>query len=262
MSGSKIFAQGAVLLAYLMVIMALLISASTTLTQMVRLYQAQAWVLTVVVLLTSLEAGGIRVAVAALALLPATLAVVVPPLLARASLIRVPVRPARPAGRGTAGLRARGATLRRSLRDQRVSAELIWLQHGGSRLRGGQSAAVDMLLIATAVLVAYRLIRGVGGVNIDEVVPSLAVTFALVLQGLFTMGNKRDIIAQVVGLLVIEHGLFLAAVRLAPSELVYLFVLGLFFYVLVTLTILLWILPELHRASKSIEVDDHNRLKG
>jgi hydrogenase-4 membrane subunit HyfE len=240
MPGATVIPQVAVLLSYLTVIMALLISASSTLKQMVQLYQAQAWLLTVVVLLTSLEPGRIQVAVAALALLPAALAVLVPPLLARASVTRV----------------------RRTLRGQLASVELIWLQHGSSRLRGGQSAAVDMLLIATAVLVAYRLVRGVGGIDADDVVPNLAVTIALVLQGLFTMGNKRDIIAQVIGLLVIEHGLFLAAVRVAPSELAFLFVLSLFFYVLVTLVILLWILPQLHRASRSIEVSDHSRLKG
>jgi hydrogenase-4 membrane subunit HyfE len=227
--------QIAVLLSYLILIMALMISASSTLKRMVTWYRAQSLVLTVVVLLTGLESGRIQGAVAALALLPATLAVVVPPLLRRVALTRE---------RGT---------------------DLIWLQHGGSRLRGGQSAAVDMLLIGTAVLVANRVFRGVGGVDagVDSgVVSSLAVTIALVLQGLFTMGNKRDIIAQVIGLLVIEHGLFLAAVRVAPSALAFLFVLSLFFYLLVTLTILFWILPELYRASRSIEVEDHTRLRG
>jgi hydrogenase-4 membrane subunit HyfE len=266
MPADELIPQVAVLLSYLMVVMALLISASSTLTQMVWLYRAQAWLLTVVVLLTSLEEGRVRAAVAALALLPVALAVLVPPLLGRASVTRI--RPGRPAGRGPAQeLLARGSSLRNSLRDQPASAELVWLQHGRSRLRGGQAAAVDMLLIAAAVLVAYRLIRGDGGADAGEVelggvVPSLAVTIALVLQGLFTMSNKRDIIAQVIGLLVIEHGLFLAAVRVAPPSLAFLFVLSLFCYLLITLTILLWILPELHRASGSIEVHDHSRLKG
>lgn len=260
MIGGDLIPQVAPLLSYLMVVMALAISASTTLKQMVKLYQAQAWVLTAVVLLSSVELEHTQVAVALLALLPATLAVVVPPLLGRASLTHAP--PAGWSGGGQAGLRARAAALRKSLRDPPLRAELIWLQHGDSRLRGGLSAGVDMLLIATAVLVAYRLIRGPGGVVVSNVGPSLAVSIALVLQGLFTMGNKRDIIAQVIGLLVIEHGLFLAAVRVAPPPLAFLFVLSLFFYVLVTLTILLWILPELHRASMSIEVVDHSELKG
>jgi len=262
MPGSGLIQQLVILLSYLMVIMALLISASTTLKQMVKLYQAQSWVLTFVVLLTSLEPGQFRLAVALLALLPATLAVAVAPLLGRASLIRALPDDQRNPGRS--GLRARAAELRDSLRNAPARADLIWLQHGHSRLRRGPSAAIDMMLIATAVLVAYRLARGVEGkLALDsEVVPSLAVTIALLLQGLFTMSNKRDIIAQVIGLLVIEHGLFLAAVRIAPSALAFLFVASLFFYVLVTLTILLWILPELHRASASIEVIDNSRLSG
>lgn len=260
MSAEQLVPQVAVLLSYLLVIMALAISASSTLKQMVTLYRAQSWVLTVVVLLTSVdpEEGVVRAVVASLAVLPAALAVVVPPLLARASLWRQPARV--PGDRS--GPRLSLATLRRSLRDPLTNADLIWLQHGNSRLRGGQSASVDMLLIAAAVLVAFQLVRGAEGIEVGAVVPSLAVSIALVLQGLFTMANKRDIIAQVVGLLVIEHGLFLAAVRVAPPELAFLFVLSLFFYVLVTLTILLWILPELHRASKSIEVIDHSQLKG
>jgi hydrogenase-4 membrane subunit HyfE len=268
MDGFDGIKEVAFLLSYLMVIMALAISASTTLKQMVKLYQAQAWVLTIVVLVTSLEPGGVRMAVASLALLPAALAALVPPLLRRASLTQL--RPASAPGRGRSGPRAWVAAWRGGLRDLSGHADLTWLQHGKSRLRGGMSAAIEMLLIAVAVLVAYRLIRGVGGIEVGAVEDSeardlgrnLAVSIALVLQGLFTMANKRDIIAQVVGLLVIEHGLFVAAVRVAPSDLAFLFVLSLFFYVLVTLTILLWILPELHRASMSIEVTDHSRLKG
>lgn len=252
--------QVATLLSYLMVIMALAISASTTLKGMLKLYQAQAWVLTFVVLLTSLGPDRRQLAVTLLALLPATLAIVVPPLLGRASLD--PPEPRERSAGPRPGLRARMTSLRASLRDAPARAELIWLQHGSSRLTGGLSAVIDMMLIAAAVLVANRLVRGVSGTMAVDVVPSLAVSIALLLQGLFTMSNKRDIIAQVIGLLVIEHGLFLVAVRVAPPGLAVLFIWSLYFYVLVTLTILLWILPELHSAARSIEVSDNSRLKG
>lgn len=76
------------------------------------------------------------------------------------------------------------------------------------------------------------------------------------------MINKRDVIAQIVGLLVIDHGLLTAAVLLAPSQLAPTFVLALLFYVLVTLTILVWILPALNRSSQSIEVGDNTLLRG
>jgi hydrogenase-4 membrane subunit HyfE len=253
MPRTEVVKQIAILLSYLMIIMALAISASATIKQMVRLYQAQAWVLTFVVLLTSLEPNQTRAALALLAILPATLAVVVPSLLGRASL--VPTRASNPDGEQPPGLRTR-------LWRTPARADLIWLQHGRSRLPAGLSAIIDLVLIGMAQLVAYRLAFGKGGTVPTDVVPSLAVAIALLLQGLFTMSNKRDIIAQIIGLLVIEHGLFLAAVRVAPPQLAFIFVLSLFFYVLVTLTILLWILPELHRASTSIEVTDNRRLAG
>jgi hydrogenase-4 membrane subunit HyfE len=122
---------------------------------------------------------------------------------------------------------------------------------------------VEIILIVTAFLVTYRLAGSVGEAAFGgDATSSLAVSIALLLQGLFTMSNKRDIIAQVIGLLVMEHGLFVVAVRVAPSALASLFVISLFCYVLVTLTILVWILPALHRASKSVYLDDNSHLKG
>ena len=65
------------------------------------------------------------------------------------------------------------------------------------------------------------------------------------------------------GLLVMEHGLFLAAVKVIASPSVAIqFVISLFLYIIITLTILLFLLPELHRISGSIEVKDQQQLKG
>jgi hydrogenase-4 membrane subunit HyfE len=250
--------QAATLLSYLMVVLALAISAAGTLKQMIRLYRWQAWLLAVVVLLTAVGPGPPGFAVAFLALIPVAMALSIRPLLARASLAEGPPGPLPVAGRP-----ARLASLRASLREAPGRAELIWLQHGGSRLPGGLSAAVDLVLIATAFLVASRLAPSVqqtaaGG----DATPSLATSIALLLQGLFTMSAKRDIVAQVIGLLVMEHGLFLAAVRVAPPALAPMLVVSLFCYVLVTLTILLLILPALHRASRSIHLTDNRHLRG
>jgi hydrogenase-4 membrane subunit HyfE len=246
--------QFAVALSYLLIIIALGISATKTLKLMVPLYQIQAVVLTSVVLITAFEPGHSLLALGLLAILPLALAVMVPPLLARATLDATRKR----SGEYNAGaghLRRLKAAHRRALKD----VELTWLQHGGSRLPVSLSAAIDMFLIGTAVLVAYRLS---GGGSNAAVVPSLAASIALLLQGLFTMINKNDIVSQIIGLLVVDHGLFLAAVRVAPPALTYLFVLSLFLYMLVTLVILLWILPGLHRTSASIEVAGNAELKG
>jgi|HubBroStandDraft_1064217.scaffolds.fasta_scaffold104241_2 hydrogenase-4 membrane subunit HyfE len=251
---SSLLNQSALVMSYLLVIIALWISATRTLTSMVRLYQAQALVLTVVVLITAFEPGRRLLALGLVAILPFTLAVIVPPLLARATFDSTSSRsPAH--GSGAVGLRGIRAAQRQALDE----AELTWLQHGGSRLPVSLSTAIDMFLIAVAVLVAYRLS---GGAETTSVAPSLAVSIALLLQGLFTMINKNDIVSQIIGLLVVDQGLFLAAVRVAPAALAVFFVLSLFLYVLVTLTILLWVLPGLHRTSASIEVAGNAELRG
>jgi hydrogenase-4 membrane subunit HyfE len=253
MSG-QLLDQFAVAMSYLLIIIALGISATRTLKFMIPLYQIQALVLTSVVLITAFEPGRTLLALGLFAILPLALAVTVPTLLARATLGATIAR----SGEYDAGvgqLRRWKAVHRRMLKE----VELIWLQNGGSRLPVSLSAAIDMFLIATAVLVAYRLF---GGGSVAAVVPSLAASIALLLQGLFTMINKNDIISQIIGLLIVDHGLFLAAVRVAPPALAYLFVLSLFLYMLVTLVILLWILPGLHRTSSTIEIVGNAELKG
>jgi hydrogenase-4 membrane subunit HyfE len=242
--------ETAVAMSYLLIIIALWISATRTLTNMVRLYQVQALVLTIVVLITALEPHHRQLALGLVAILPLMLAVIVPRLLARATLDTGRSRP----GEYDAGARwpyGQKAVQRRALRQ----AEMIWLRHGGSRLAVSLSAAIDMFLIATAVLVAYRL-------PVGKAAASLAVAIALLLQGLFTMINKNDIISQIIGLLVVDQGLFVAAVRVAPVTLADQFVGSLFLYVLVTLIILLWVLPGLHRTSSSIEVVGNAELRG
>ena len=251
---SLLLEQFAVLGSYLLIIIALVISAATTLKHMVRLYQAQAGALTIIVILTALEPNRNPTALGLLALLPATLALIVPYLLARASL--------GPGWRNRGAVRDAWHRRVTAQRLARAAAETIWLQKGKSRLPGSMSAVIDMSLIAIAVLVGYRLVHAVTPTLAPAIVPSLAVSIALLLQGLFTMINKKDIIGQIIGLLVVEHGLFLAAVRVAPPALAPLFVLSLFFYMLVTLTILLWILPQLYRLSHSLEVGGNAELKG
>lgn len=253
MSG-QLLDQSAVVMSYFLIIIALWISATRTLTLMVRLYQTQALVLTSVVLITAFEPGRKLLALGLVAILPVALAVIVPPLLARATLDATIAR-SDEYNDGEGRLRRWTAAQRRALNE----AKQMWLRHGGSRLPVSLSAAMDMFLIATAVLVAYRLS---GGESAAKVTPSLAASIALLLQGLFTMINKNDIVSQIIGLLVVDSGLFLAAVRVAPPALAYLFVLSLFLYMLVTLTILLWVLPGLHHTSSSIEVVGNAKLKG
>lgn len=85
----------------------------------------------------------------------------------------------------------------------------------------------------------------------------LMISLTLYLVGLYNMIIKRDIISQVIGLLIMDHGLYLAVVKIVkiPTP-AYYFVLGLVFYTLITLTILILVLPELRRRTNSINLDE------
>jgi hydrogenase-4 membrane subunit HyfE len=248
---SSLLDQSALVLSYLLIVIALGISAARTLTIMVWLYQTQALVLTGVVLMTAFELGRTVVPLGLVAILPFTLAVIVPPLLARVTPDVAVLQPAE--HQVGAWLRHLAAGQRRTLKE----ARLVWLRYGQSRLPMTKSAAIDIFLIATALLAAYRLY----GPHAALVVAGLAASIALLLQGMFTMINKKDIVSQIIGLLVVDHGLFLAAVRVAPRALAGFFVISLFLYVLVTLIILLWVLPGLRRTS-SFDVAGNRLLKG
>ena len=116
-----------------------------------------------------------------------------------------------------------------------------------------------LALVTGTYLVAFR-IEPVSAQGIDQF--SLVISLGLLLLGMLAMGAQRNLIAQVMGLLVAEHGLFLAVVRLVPLRTLTAFILSLFLYILLTLMILLVILPGLHRASGSIHVHDQRELRG
>lgn len=118
---------------------------------------------------------------------------------------------------------------------------------------------------ATLILTMLIYTGGFFVLNIDAVPhqQSLAVAVSLLLLGIFTMINRQDLISQVIGLLVMDHGLFLAAVRVIYwRSLIPVFVISLMLYILITLVILVVLLPELHELSSTIEVGEQNQLRG
>jgi hydrogenase-4 membrane subunit HyfE len=77
------------------------------------------------------------------------------------------------------------------------------------------------------------------------------------------MISQRDLISQILGLLVMDHGLFLATVWVTTlPSLIPTFIISLFLYILITLVILMILLPELHAQSKTINVAEQNELQG
>jgi hydrogenase-4 membrane subunit HyfE len=82
---------------------------------------------------------------------------------------------------------------------------------------------------------------------IDETL-GLTVSLSLHLVGLYIMTAKRDLISQTVGLLVMDHGLYLTIVKIVAVPVPALsFVIGLWFYTVITFVILVFMVPQIQR---------------
>lgn len=240
-----------------MVLIALGIISVGAIQQMIRLYQVQSLILALLTGLIAFEASGNTRAllIAFAVLIPGMLAYIIEPLLAQATVPReMPwtERLSHPF------LRLFSRWYREEASNAIREALPVWLEHGLSPRRQRISAAVSLLLTAIAYIVAFNLLRT------DPIrARGLAVSMTLLMLGMFTMINRQDLISQIMGLLVMDHGLFLATVRvIAPPALISTFVVSLFLYILITLVILAILLPELHEKSATIEVSDQKELQG
>lgn len=141
-----------------------------------------------------------------------------------------------------------------------TNAKQVWLSHQtqSTRQPGWQQITAMLLLVSLAFLIAFRILD----ISIQI---GLAVSLALHLVGLYTMITREDIISQVVGLLVMDHGLYLAVVKIVDIQVAGIFVLGLYFYTLITLFILFFLLPTVREKTASIDlstITDSSKLKG
>lgn len=253
------------ILAFTMLLMALGISSAKTVKQMIQFYQTQSVILAVVTLLTAVEpdpVSGIpfaRLNIAYLMFVPLLLFVTVEVLLARAT---VP-DPSNQLSSATPTGWKRIYYWLRELRELPRQANPIWLEHGAPRRNQIHSLAFNLVLTIIAYIIASRLVGGSQPTQVGIDPHSLAVSIALLLVGLFTMSRKQDIISQIMGLLVMEHGMFLAAIKVITFPgLALIFVISLFLYIIITLTILVYLLPELHHTSGTIDIEDQQQLKG
>jgi len=242
---------------------AFVISASVTIGQMVRLYQLQAGLVAVIALLMAINTQSLNTPVVIVASLPILLALLIPLFLGRATLAQAGETAE---NKEPLEIPEWGARLRAFLTDLGQSprkAALTWLQHGQTCLAPILSVGVDLFLTIFAFVVAISLSKPTMQEDPTNSVVSVAVPLALMLMGIFITINRRDIIAQIIGLLVMEHGLYLATVRILDiPDLALIFAFSLVFYIFITLAIFVWLLPELHRTSSTIELNEQQQLKG
>ncbi len=112
------------------------------------------------------------------------------------------------------------------------------------------------------IIIAYFVAARVVGSNEVRSVNGLGASLALLFIGLFIMLNAYDILSQTMGLLIMENGLFLAAVIVITNpNLIIAFLFSMFAAYTITLAILIIILPQLRRSSRSIYVKDQKVLK-
>jgi hydrogenase-4 component E len=73
----------------------------------------------------------------------------------------------------------------------------------------------SLLICGVLVILAFSITRPLGGLGGLPANDSLAIALAIVLIGFFTMIARKKAVTQVVGFLVVENGLFLAATAAA-----------------------------------------------
>lgn len=232
-----------------LLVTALMITVSASVNRVIATYRLQSWLLAAVTGLAALtelirqqRLAIFIVFVGMVVLLPVALAIGIRPLLIRATARTEP-------GRLVPSAAAQ------------ADAERVWRDSSETAV---VTRSVDVIaflgVMAIAFLAASRLAqepaRQIG----------LLVSLALPFAGLYNMLAKRDIISQIIGLLVMDHGLYLAVVKVVeiPTPAIY-FVISLYFYTLITMAILLFMLPQVRRVTGQIDLDEiarQSELKG
>jgi hydrogenase-4 membrane subunit HyfE len=272
----------------IIVLIALGIISVNAIRQMIRFYQIQSIILALITIVIALEVSTTNLStslslIAFAVVIPAMLAYIIEPLLAQATVPHeMPLykRFLHPfirhiswftgIGLGYLGIEhgeesSSDSVFRlfgyKYIRDETHSvqeATPVWLEHGLPTGRQRGSIVISLLLTAAAYTTSFSFLGPA-----SPRVMGLAVSMTLLLLGIFTMITRHDLISQIMGLLVMDHGLFLATVRVIPyPTLIPWFIFSLFLYILITLVILVILLPELHERSDTIEVSDQSQLRG
>ena len=119
------------------------------------------------------------------------------------------------------------------------------------------SLLVCVLLTLLAFFVSPAVVAP--GTFLNE--PPLAISIAMVLIGLFILSSRRHAVAQVIGLLTIENGLFSGAIAIAYGmPLIVEF--GILFDILIAVIVMSLLVTLIHRELISADTADLRRLKG
>jgi len=136
-------------------------------------------------------------------------------------------------------------------------AEKLWRQADFRREKeaSGRTMLFYVLLALFAFIIVFRSLPLSGAMQQTQRI-GVAVAITLQLSGLYTMLAKKDMISQVIGLLMMDHGMYLAMVRLAPfPHPGAAFLWALYFYTALTLLLLFFLVPHLGKLTGSADLD-------
>jgi hydrogenase-4 membrane subunit HyfE len=250
MSVEPTLRTGVEVLAFGLLLLSIGISLSRTIRQMIMNYVFQSIVLFLITLLTAFDH---KPAWFLFLIVPSLLAWLVEEMLAQATVVL-------PGNQSLSWVKRFQILFRRDSRYVSVrTARTFW----PNQPSGLTQLVVGLVLIVVAFGFTYYLLSPESSRKLNIAPDMLAIAFSLLLLGLFMMVSKKDMIAQTIGLLVMEQGMALAAICCVTDNIVALaIVIGLILYIFITLTILVFLLPELHLISASVELDHQRELKG
>lgn len=235
-----------ILLEIFLLITAWSITTRQIIKKVVAAYRNQSFLLAGVTLVTALNALFLRkegvTELILFSLLPVSLAFMIEPLLVLATVI------------------APGLRLWPTVKDRFV-AEQIWRKQEGK----DDPLAIVFFLGSLTLAIWIAFVAIVVEFDTPERI-GLAVSLTLHLIGLYNTAIKRNIISQVVGLLTMDHGFYLATINIVAVPVpAGIFVLALFFYTFITFAILLFLVPQVRYHTKTIDLDqiaEDSDLKG
>jgi hydrogenase-4 membrane subunit HyfE len=231
------------LLEIILLITSFLITTGSAVKGVIRAYQLQSFLLALITGITALKRlleGGqeflpVVWLIMLIIFLPLALGATIEMLLTRATIL-VP------------GMRFRLDKM------QRHSSERVWLRQYS---KSSPAAVVFFIgLITLAAWVAFLAIPAESEFDLLEQF-GLMISLALHLVGLYNTATKEDTISQVIGLLTMDHGLYLAVVKIVaiPVPATF-FVFALYFYTFITIAIVAFIVPRVRHESESIDLDE------
>ena len=140
---------------------------------------------------------------------------------------------------------------------RRVAAELP--ADDGVRSLVGPSASIviSLVLMALAFLATPDAPAGSGVLN----EPPLSISVGMVLIGMFLVSTRRHVVAQLVGLLTVENGLFAGALAVAYG-LPFIVEFGVLFDVFVTVVVVGLLVALIGRELASADTTELRRLRG